>query len=283
MAIDSLGEVAWDAADFGRAEALFAESHAIFRELGDEFWGAFTALFLANCALSRGDLARAEEWCDEALSGYRGLGHPWGIAMATDTFGRIAFARGDHELAAAMWRQSLTLYTDGGRSWDIAETLCQLSMIALGSGDALRAARLLGAADALLVSLDAVRSDRGRDWLASHVAATRAALGEAAYDAAWEAGRAFDLREAVAEALAVAPRDERRPPTTAIGGNPLGLTPRQLEVLRLVAEARSDQEIADALFISRRTVTTHLTNIFAKLGVDSRTGAGIYAVRHGLV
>lgn len=61
------------------------------------------------------------------------------------------------------------------------------------------------------------------------------------------------------------------------------LTPRELDVLRLLVEARTDQEIGDELFISRRTVTTHVSNICAKLDVDSRTAAAIYAVRHGLV
>jgi NarL family two-component system response regulator LiaR len=53
-------------------------------------------------------------------------------------------------------------------------------------------------------------------------------------------------------------------------------------VLRLIAEGRTDQEIADALFIGYRTVTTHVTNILNKLGVDSRTAAGAQAVRLGI-
>lgn len=61
-----------------------------------------------------------------------------------------------------------------------------------------------------------------------------------------------------------------------------GLTRREREVLCLLAQAQTDQQIADALFLSRRTVTTHVTHICDKLGVDSRTGAALHAVRHGL-
>ncbi len=63
---------------------------------------------------------------------------------------------------------------------------------------------------------------------------------------------------------------------------PEALSPREIEVLRLIAEGRSDQEIAAALFVSRRTVGSHVGNILAKLGVSSRSGAAAYAVRRGL-
>jgi DNA-binding CsgD family transcriptional regulator len=62
---------------------------------------------------------------------------------------------------------------------------------------------------------------------------------------------------------------------------PYGLTAREIEVLRLLVDGRSDREIADALFISPRTAQTHVTNILNKLGVSSRTAAATVAVRHG--
>jgi DNA-binding CsgD family transcriptional regulator len=62
-----------------------------------------------------------------------------------------------------------------------------------------------------------------------------------------------------------------------------GLTPRELEVLRLVAAGRSNREIAEALVISEHTVARHLQNLFAKLHVSSRTAAGAFAFEHGLV
>ena len=62
----------------------------------------------------------------------------------------------------------------------------------------------------------------------------------------------------------------------------VGLTPREQEVLRLIASGRTDQQIADALFVSRRTVTTHVANVLGKLGVANRTEAAAAAVRLGL-
>ena len=65
--------------------------------------------------------------------------------------------------------------------------------------------------------------------------------------------------------------------------NPAGLTPREVEVLRLVARGLTDIQVAEQLIISPRTVNTHLTSIFNKLGVDSRASATRFAVDHRLV
>lgn len=65
--------------------------------------------------------------------------------------------------------------------------------------------------------------------------------------------------------------------------SPEALTERETEVLRLLAQGRSNKEIAAALTIGEKTVKTHVSNILAKLGVQSRTQAALYAVRVGLV
>jgi DNA-binding NarL/FixJ family response regulator len=66
-------------------------------------------------------------------------------------------------------------------------------------------------------------------------------------------------------------------------GAGLGLTPRELEVLALVAEGRSNRQVADTLFISAKTASVHVSNILAKLGVASRVEAAAVAHRLGLV
>jgi DNA-binding NarL/FixJ family response regulator len=67
------------------------------------------------------------------------------------------------------------------------------------------------------------------------------------------------------------------------GVDTAGLSPRELEVVRLVAAGRSNQAIAAQLVLSEKTVARHLSNIFGKLGVGSRTAAAAYAYEHGLV
>jgi DNA-binding NarL/FixJ family response regulator len=72
-------------------------------------------------------------------------------------------------------------------------------------------------------------------------------------------------------------------PETVIAPGLAHLTPRQIEVLRLVARGMTNNEIADTLFLSRRTVHAHLRSIFHKLGVGHRSAATRYAIQHGLL
>ncbi|MFL5760914.1 MAG: LuxR C-terminal-related transcriptional regulator [Thermomicrobiales bacterium] len=71
-------------------------------------------------------------------------------------------------------------------------------------------------------------------------------------------------------------------PELSASAAPSSLSPCELEVLRLVVDRQTARQIAYELFISRRTVTTHVQNIFNKLGMDNRAGAAALAVREGL-
>jgi NarL family two-component system response regulator LiaR len=72
-------------------------------------------------------------------------------------------------------------------------------------------------------------------------------------------------------------------PKARIEGISEDLTPREVEVLGLLAQGMSNAELADALFISEKTIKTHISNILGKLNLADRTQAAIYAYKHGLV
>jgi DNA-binding NarL/FixJ family response regulator len=90
-----------------------------------------------------------------------------------------------------------------------------------------------------------------------------------------------DAYAAATDVLAAAAFPE--PAATPSAAEELGLTPRQIEVLRLLAEGMSDREIAATLFLSPRTVGWHVTHLLTRLGVQSRAAAAAAAIRGGLV
>ena len=128
------------------------------------------------------------------------------------------------------------------------------------------------------------------------VVAVTSFVAEAKVQAALEAGAAgYVLKDAEANELASAVRAAvrgemhldpavARQLTAALRAPRVGavtLTPREREVLALIADGRSNQQIATALVVSERTARTHVSNILAKLGVASRTQAALWAVREG--
>jgi ATP/maltotriose-dependent transcriptional regulator MalT len=94
---------------------------------------------------------------------------------------------------------------------------------------------------------------------------------EAARDVFEQLGAAPDVARVDAHTVPAAPADTH------------GLSPRELEVLRLVAAGKTNREIASILVVSEHTVARHVQNIFAKVGVSSRTAAGAFAFEHDLV
>jgi DNA-binding CsgD family transcriptional regulator len=144
------------------------------------------------------------------------------------------------------------------------------------------AARLLGAAEAAAASTGerlAVPPEGAAYGRAA--ARLRAALGQVAYEHAVATGREQRAEAVAADVDAVLEAASAAASGPAPGGH--GLTSREMEVLRLLAEGRTDREIADALFISRRTASNHVAAILAKLGVPSRRAAAAEARFLGLV
>ncbi|HEV2121607.1 MAG TPA: response regulator transcription factor, partial [Chloroflexota bacterium] len=160
--------------------------------------------------------------------------------------------------------------------------------LAVRSGQAKLAAVLLAAADRS-------RADAGIRVPLAHHADTRhpakdarVLLGEACFGEAWQEGEQSPLDQIVVEAakvevLQTAGLPQSKSTVTEDDSLAVRLSARELEVLRMVVEGYSDREIADTLSISRRTVTTHVSSILNKLGMNSRTSAAAYAVRHKLV
>jgi DNA-binding NarL/FixJ family response regulator len=90
------------------------------------------------------------------------------------------------------------------------------------------------------------------------------------------------LDRAAADAV-LAAAGHRRIGTGRSGGWPAGLSDREIDVLRLIARGRTNKEVAAALYLSAKTVGRHVENLYAKIGVNSRAGAAVFAMEHRLL
>jgi non-specific serine/threonine protein kinase len=269
----------YDAATSWTEKAL-----ALYRELettetaGSRYVSSAYAL-LGRIALARGDSAAAEEYLEEGLRRMRAQGFTWRLADTIRSLGDLARGRGDLDGALTRYAESVRLAEEHGDRLFLANALGGIASVAAAQRQPERAARLYAAAAAMRERIGASVEGWEGLTLERGEAAARAALTPAAFAAAWAAGERLPREAVVAEALAgVAPGEEPRTPEAAMLA---GLTTREREVLHLVVAGRGDREIAAALFISPRTVGGHVTNLLAKLGVDSRTSAAAFAVRHG--
>ncbi|AMC42694.1 LuxR family transcriptional regulator [Mycobacterium tuberculosis] len=109
----------------------------------------------------------------------------------------------------------------------------------------------------------------------SSLATLRKSMGDSEFDDAWAEGTALSIDEAIA--YAQRGRGARKRPTSGWGA----LTPTELEVALLVGEGLSNKEIGVRLFISPRTVHSHLTHVYTKLGLSSRLQLAQQAARRG--
>jgi tetratricopeptide (TPR) repeat protein len=202
-ALSGMGIIARKRGDLAEAQALYEESLTLFRELGDSASIASSHFALGMVALRRGDADQAWSLGQESLAYNRETGNPLGMAHPLGLLGEVAALRGDYEQAAALLRESLTLARDVGGILQIA-----LGLVRLAGGDTAQEypvpmARLFAAAESLLDSLDVRMTSAQRAEWDRNVAALCGHLDAAAYETAWEEGRALPLEQAIAEALTV--------------------------------------------------------------------------------
>jgi predicted ATPase/DNA-binding CsgD family transcriptional regulator len=289
-----LGVIAEDTGGYERAVPLLEEARTLFAANGAQLWHANARVHLGVVAFGRRDDEVAYAHGEAALAIYRGVGDRLGVAVGTaaalNCLGLVATARGDAARAGAHLRAALEQRAALGDRWGVADSLASLAALAAASRQPERAARLFGAAEAMREAIAVPLALPERAVFEAAIARARAGLPEVAFAAAWAAGRALSLEDAVGEALLAdgATEVRRTPQPTGSGAQPSGdaeslLTPREVEVLRLLAAGQSDREIGETLSISPRTAMRHVANIYAKLDVGSRAAATAYAIRHGLV
>ena len=277
-----LGVVAEDRGDYGRAEPLFATAQELLDQDDALKADVLTAAFhLGVVAYGRGELERAAGLWQDVLAAGRAIGDPLTVAWCLHYLGLVATELGDLVTAAEALGKALARTMAVAMRHDWNQVLWTLAVLAMTTGESAAGAALLGAADAA--------GERQAPNLPERVAyeraqqRLRAVLGDESFAAAWSQGSRMTTDEVVAAAQGVLDAARRR--GTETRGQDCGrgrLTTREVDVLRLLVAGKSNPEIAESLFISPRTATTHVSNILAKLGVATRTEAAARAVRDDL-
>jgi predicted ATPase/DNA-binding CsgD family transcriptional regulator len=289
----------------GRAHAVYvegdragaardaAESLPLFRQAGDRLQEAAALGNLGNYELSAGDLGAARGHLADSLDIARALDARHGIVHTTFNLGLAEYLGGSPGAAGALFAESLDLALRVGMKSMMAYALLGLALAGRGrrdqggqgvGADPGWSARLHGAADQTLANLghdlepmEGRLADLDRQRL-------RAAMGDEAFDTEYAAGRSLDLAQVLAAlghtdaAGGQAHAAHEAPPETSAA-----LTPRELDVLQLVALGLSNQDIARRLVLSEHTIHRHLANILRKLSLSSRAAAAAWGVRTGLV
>lgn len=320
--LGDMGILAQTMEDLPAARAHYEESLAIRRELKDKRGIAMQLVNLGELARGMGDYEAANSLYQEGLAIARELGDRLGVGMVLHNLGHVALHSRRYAQAYDLFAESLRIFSEMHNKRDIAYCLSAIAGVYGAVRQPQRAAMLFSAAQVLFNTISSRLDPADLIEYERNLAATRLQLSPPDWGLAWEAGQRMSVDEAVAYALQRAPQLDQpsvtvlpRPKTTAplnplvtaplppgplttspittsnlntgaLGeeeGEGTGLSDREREVLRLVAMGLTDGQVAEQLFISPRTVHRHLSSIYSKLGVTTRTAAARLAVDHNII
>jgi DNA-binding CsgD family transcriptional regulator len=290
-ALQHLGLVALEQRDDERALRLLEESSSIMRARSDQRGLAWSLENLGRIAFYRGENQRAGMLFDEALRIFRTLDDRGGIAYLLYDEARAAVEEGRPGQAQSLLGEGLHHFVALGDTRNIALCLDVGAVVATVCGELFRAIRLWGAADALRTSAGMPLPPADRSHDEQYQVMVRERVDEAGFTISWAEGQAMTLEQAIAYTLEPTKTPNIMPPPfvpllnvlATVVGSPGGLTPRETEVLCLLARGLTYAQIAAALSISTRTVNRHLTTIYTKLDLNSRHAATAWAIAHHLI
>jgi len=256
------------------ALALAEESVEAARELGNPYWVSY-ALWIAGMTFSKRDPGRALAAWDEGVAFVRAHRVQFFEGFLARDAARLHTCDGEPETALVLFSEAITAFHRAGNVPQLIITLASVPALLERVDRPEPAATLLAAMTREPSSANHVPE---LDDLAARL--TRR-LGKKRAEEVALAGSALDLSDAAAYALQQIGVARRSP--TARQSRPGGLSRREVEVLRLVADGRTAREIAAQLFISSRTAEHHIQHVYTKIGVTGRAAATRWAVEHEVV
>lgn len=283
---------------------LTAETLPLVKKMEDR-WKTAEALFLSAfgyCA--REEYIQARVAVEESLALWQAFEYHHALAHIQQLAGYVAYKQNRLADACSYYRESLAAAQLEPDYWLMTACLVGLGEVAAEQGQWSRAAQLWGAEEALRATITARHVYVARLPDERMVARTRARLGEEAFSAAWSQARALPLEHVLSAQDQPGIQEQFRhlvdqgSRTTCLPDSTGGsidrasllppvifdeLTPREVEVLRLVAQGLTNAQIANQLVLSPLTINTYVRSIYRKLGIRSRSAATRYVMEHGLM
>jgi len=223
---------------------------------------------LSPILIAAGEIDRAIDIGERDVALSKERGEYWRRGYQLDFLARAYWLHGDRERAEALAREAAACKHAVDDRNGLAMVLETLASMAAGQGQPERAAILLGCAQRVRDSSSLTLIELYRQQHERSVSTAIRGIGQKGFDAAYARGRAMTVGEGVAFAVEDKPTAKPAPPVKATSN--ADLTRRQLEIARLIADDLTNRQIADRLFLSERTVETHITNILNRLGLNSR-------------
>ena len=200
-ALGLLGRLLLARGQLAEATEAFDESLTLGRRLRDIQWVGSLLHQLGSLALTSGDYERARQLLQESASLEREQSDRYALARVLGDLGLATTRRGEREEAFALLRESIGLFQELGNAVGIGQSLQHLAELAAMGGHSQRAARLLGAADAVYGTTDIAGSIATTSSLENAEARVRAELGDEGFMAARAEGQAMSLNQAITYAL----------------------------------------------------------------------------------
>jgi non-specific serine/threonine protein kinase len=280
MALSLNSFAAMSIGKYEQARAMLDEALPLLRKAGDPYRIAMALNYMGDLTRCEQNYQQAQTAYEESISLLRKINSVGDLASALHNLGHACLHLGDIERAKALFGESMASHQEQGNRPGMAECLLGFAALAIVADLPAAGARLLSAAAAI-----------GGRHITSEWAATRmeyeqslerarAGLVEGTFQAEQAVGQQLSLEQALAYAQDVAPK------AAAVGQTRqqlYQLSPRERQVAVLIAQGKSNGEIADELVVSKRTVESHIANILSKLGVTNRAQIVRWAIESGLV
>lgn len=281
-ALRDLGWSAMRTGNYQLAQIHLEKTLALIQETGDKTGPVYAYSGLGEVAVRLGQYDRALGLLEKGLSLSRELGDKWLEATILGSLGWAALRLRNLEPMRSFISESLSLRMDIGDQGGIAWCLEKMAEAAILEGQYQKAVTIFASAASLRIPLYSVIDPVDQPEYERILARLRSKLDPKIFDACWEEGEGMQLSDVVTKALSE--------PIEAMDKTPIsdkvkfqGLSKRERETAALIAQGKSNREIAQIMTVREKTVETYVTRILDKLGFSSRVQIATWAVEKGFI